>query len=124
MGNRGFLEWASTRVSGVRELEIAWTSQKVVSQTDMFIGLRELLCNMPNLQRLYVPHHFSLPPWILSKLPASLVDASLCIAFNEDCVGDAEDDLPAYSFPEEMPNLKTLTMQAGHNTASVCHRLP
>ena len=121
VGSRGFLQWASARVSGVQELEVAWTGQKGVAQKDMFAGLSLLLARMPSLQQLAVPHHFSLPPAILSCLPPSLVEAHLCVAFNEGCLVDAGDaDVPAYAFPEGMPHLKTLVMQASPLAPPLC----
>ena len=107
-----FIRWASTRLEGVQTLRIAWETPKVTQQ-DVFKGLIELLAHMRTLQRLEVPHCLSLPAAVLSKLPATLVEASLSVAFDDSCLVDshAPDGLE-YALPASMPHLKGLDMQA------------
>ena len=109
-----FLRWASTRLEGVHTLRIAWETPKVTQQ-DVFKGLIELLAHMRTLRRLEVPHCLSLPAAVLSRLPATLTEASLSVAFDDSCLVDARaPEGLEFALPAIMPHLKGLDMQASH----------
>jgi hypothetical protein len=106
-----FIRWASTRLEGVRALRIAWETPKVTQQ-DVFKGLIELLSHLRGLERLDAPHCLSLPAAVLSKLPPSLVEASLSVAFDDSCLVDSgAPEAWDYALPRDMPDLKELDMQ-------------
>ena len=112
MANPGFICWASARLEGVQTLRMACSAPKL-TQADICSGLCHILAHTPQLQRLHVPHSVSLPPAVLAKLPPSLVDATLSVAFDDSCLLDTAVALgQAYAFPCSMPQLRTLDLQA------------